>query len=121
MFDDKAQYSVLSSGSGAHMETKTSPGVAGDNGSNKQETVTRGRRRNRDVGARARFFLPKPGSTLKAPELGQEMTNEGDALVQALKRDQHFYTVTAWKAVAQQNGGSPVIIKQEIVTDTKTE
>lgn len=101
------------------METKAPSGVAGDSG-NKQETSTRRRRRNGDD-SKARFFLPKQGSTLKTPELGQEMTTEGEALVQALKRDQHFYVVTAWKAVAEQNGGSPVIIKQPITADARTE
>lgn len=103
------------------METKTPPGVAGENGDGKQETGTRGRRRNRDIDSKARFFLPKQGSTLKVPELGQEMTTEGDALVQALKRDQHFYVVTVWKAVAEQNGGNPVIIKQPVAPDARTE
>jgi hypothetical protein len=102
------------------METKTPPGVTGDTG-NKQEPGTRRRRRNGDIDSKARFFLPKQGSTLKTPELGQEMTTEGEALVQALKRDQHFYVVTVWKAVAEQNGGSPVIIKQPVAVDARTE
>jgi hypothetical protein len=101
------------------MDTKALPGVAG-NGGNKQEPITRRRRRNGDI-SEARFFLPKQGSTLRTPELGQEMTTEGEALVQALKRDQHFYVVTVWKAVAEQNGGSPVIIKQPVAVDARTE
>lgn len=105
------------------METKAPPGVGGVGGENtgtKQETRA-GRKRRNGEDSKARFFLPKPGSTLKSPELGQEMTTEGEVLVQALKRDQHFYVVTAWRAVTEQNGGSPVILKQSVATDIKTD
>ena len=46
-----------------------------------------------------RYFLLKSGSSSEKPELGQEMTNEGEALVQAFKSGQIFYTVVAWKAI----------------------
>ena len=68
----------------------------------------------------ARFFLPKPDSTLQNPELGQEMNSEGDALIEALKSGQAFFAVTVFRAVAQQNGGYPVITKQ-LVVDSKAE
>ena len=62
-----------------------------------------------------RFFLPKPGSSPAKPELGQEMTSEGEALIEALKTGQPFYTLAAWKAVPEVNGGSsPVIVKQAL-------
>jgi hypothetical protein len=62
-----------------------------------------------------RFFLPKPGSSPAKPELGQEMASEGEALIEALKSGQPFYTLTAWKAVPEVNGGSnPVIVKQAL-------
>jgi hypothetical protein len=62
-----------------------------------------------------RFFLPKPGSSPARPELGQEMTSEGEALIEALKSGQPFYTLAAWKAVPEVNGGgSPVIVKQAL-------
>ncbi len=99
---------------------KTSPsGISPNVGSGKEHRATRRRRRGADD-APGRFFLPKQGSSLRTPELGQEMNNEGDALIQALKSDQPFYVLTIWKAVAQQNGGDPVIVKQAI-TDAKTE
>ena len=60
-----------------------------------------------------RFFLPKAGSSPSQPELGQEMKNESHALIEALKSGQPFYIVTAWKAVAEANGGvSPIILKE---------
>jgi hypothetical protein len=61
-----------------------------------------------------RYFLPKQGSTGDKPELGQEMSNEGEVLVQAFKSGQVFYTVVAWKAVPEINGNEPKIVKQAL-------
>jgi len=78
-------------------------------------TGTRRRRRNGNFDdAVARYFLPKPGSSPATPELGQEVASEGEALIQAFKNGQTFFTVTAWKAVPEVNGGSPVIVKQAV-------
>jgi len=53
------------------------------------------------------------GSSPAKPELGQEMASEGEALIEAFKNGQQFYTLTAWKAVPEVNGkSSPVIVKQ---------
>ena len=78
---------------------------------------TSARRRHRNGSdPNLRYFLPKSGSSPAKPELGQEMANEGEALIEALKSGQPFYTVTAWKAVPEVNGGgSPVIVKQAVV------
>jgi hypothetical protein len=76
---------------------------------------TRRRRRNGNFDdAVARYFLPKPGSSPATPELGQEVASEGEALIQAFRTGQTFYTLTAWKAVPEVNGGSPVIVKQAV-------
>ena len=72
------------------------------------------RRRSEMISENVRYFLPKSGSTSEKPELGQEMTNEGEALVQAFKSGQVFYTVVAWKAVPQINGNEPKIVKQAL-------
>src|SRR5713101_4145188 len=75
---------------------------------------TRRKKRNTDDGNR-RYFLPKAGSSPAKPELGQEVATEGEALIEAFKNGQHFYTLTAWKAVPEVNGNSsPVIVKQAI-------
>ena len=72
------------------------------------------RRKGEDAGGR-RYFLPKAGSSPASPELGQEVASEGEALIQAFRSGQPFYTLTAWKAVPEVNGGgSPVIVKQAI-------
>ena len=89
------------------MDARTSTSTAPAN-----STSRRRRRRNGDD-AGVRYFLPKPGSAPTTPELGQEVASEGEALIQAFQSGQTFYTLTAWKAVPEVNGGgSPVIVKQ---------
>ena len=62
-----------------------------------------------------RYFLPKPGSVPDKPELGREMPNEGEALIEAFKSGQPFYALTVCKAATEVNGGgSPVIVKQAV-------
>jgi hypothetical protein len=76
-------------------------------------TNTRRRHRN-GSDPNLRYFLPKSGSSPAKPELGQEMASEGEALIEAFKNGQPFYTLTAWKAAPEMNGGSPVIVKQAV-------
>lgn len=93
------------------LATATSQPSAETNGAVK----TRHKRRIPDDGS-VRYFLPKLGSSSTTPELGQEMASEGEALIQAFKNGQPFYTLTAWKAAPQVNGsGSPMIVKQAVV------
>jgi hypothetical protein len=78
---------------------------------------TNARRRHRNGNdPNLRYFLPKSGSSPANPELGQEMANEGEALIEALKSGQTFFTVAVWKSVPEVNGGGhPVIVKQAVV------
>ena len=74
-----------------------------------------GRRRRWEMTSEnVRYFLPKTGGSSEKPELGQEMTNEGEALVQAFKSGQVFYTLVAWKAVPEITGNEPRIVKQAL-------
>ena len=74
-----------------------------------------GRKRRWEMtGENIRYFLPKSGASSDRPELGQEMASEGEALVQAFKSGQVFYTVVAWKAVPEINGNEPKIVKQAL-------
>ena len=70
------------------------------------------RKRRNGVDVALRYFLPKTGPSSGAVELGQEVASEGEALIEAFKHGQQFYTVAVWKAVPEVNGGSPVIVKQ---------
>ena len=79
-------------------------------------SATRRRRNGNDLNLR--YFLLKAGSSAVKPELGQEMASEGEALIEAFRSGQPFYTVTAWKAVPEVNGGNPVIVKQAMAPKT---
>jgi hypothetical protein len=76
----------------------------------------RRRRNSNDTGLR--YFLVRPGSSPAKPELGLEMGSEGEALIEAFRTGQPFYTVTVWKAVPEVNGGNPVIVKQAVAQKT---
>lgn len=95
------------------METKTPSGNGAQGPASKEGSIRRKKKNQEEAGARV--FLPKPGSSLHAPELGQEMPNEGEALIEALKSGQPFFILKVFRAVAQQNGGYPVITKQPVV------
>jgi hypothetical protein len=74
-----------------------------------------GRRRRWEMTSEnVRYFLPKSGGSSEKPELGQEMASEGEALVQAFKSGQVFYTLVAWKAVPEINGNEPKIVRQAL-------
>ena len=97
------------------METKTPDSSAGPATTSVGGANIRRRHRN-SSDPNLRYFLPKSGSSPAKPELGQEMASEGEALIEAFKNGQPFYTLTAWKAVPEVNGGgSPVIVKQAVV------
>ena len=97
----------------AAVETTERPTAARADGAN----TPRRRRNGNDLNLR--YFLVKPGSSPAKPELGQEMASEGEALIEAFRTGQPFYTVTAWKAVPEVNGGSnPVIVKQAVAQKT---
>ena len=98
------------------METRPGTAMATPpTGSSTGASRTRRKRPDADDG-HVRYFLPKPGSTPDKPELGREMTNEGEALIEAFKSGQPFYALTVLKAATEVNGGgSPMIVKQVIV------
>jgi hypothetical protein len=74
-----------------------------------------GRRRRWEMTSEnVRYYLPKPGSSSDRPELGQEVNNEGEALVQSFKSGEVFYTVVAWRAATEINGNEPKIVKQAL-------
>jgi hypothetical protein len=62
---------------------------------------TNARRRHRNGSdPNLRYFLPKSGSSPAKPELGQEMASEGEALIEAFKNGQPFYTLTVMESCA---------------------
>jgi hypothetical protein len=63
----------------------------------------------------ARFFLAKDGSSPQKPELGEEAQTESEALIKAFQQKTGvIYVVTAFRAEAEIQGGSPVLIKRPL-------
>lgn len=62
-----------------------------------------------------RFFLAKDGSSIEKPELGAEVASEGEALIKAFQsKNGVIYTVLAYKAEAEIQGGSPTLVKRPL-------
>lgn len=60
-----------------------------------------------------RYFLAKDGSSIEKPELGVEVASEGEALIKAFQsKNGVIYTVFAYKAEAEIQGGSPTLVKR---------
>lgn len=63
----------------------------------------------------ARYFLAKEGSSVEKPELGAEAASEGEALIKAFQsKNGVIYTVLAYKAEAEIQGGSPTLVKRAL-------
>ena len=63
-----------------------------------------------------RYFLTKSTSN-GTPELDQEMPDEHQALIAALKQDRSFVTVKEWRAKVDIKKGAPVIEKDPVVRE----
>jgi hypothetical protein len=86
-----------------------------------QPAVRRGGKRRRvpkedGSAGTVRYFLTKTTSN-DAPELDQEMPDEHQALIAALKQDRSFVTVTEWRAKVDIKKGAPVIEKDPVVRE----
>ena len=63
----------------------------------------------------ARYFLAKDGSSIDKPELGAEVASEGEALIKAFQsKNGVIYTVLAYRAEAEIQGGSPTLVKRAL-------
>ena len=75
----------------------------------------RARRARQQTEEAARYFLAKEGSTVEKPELGAEVATEGEALIKAFQsKNGVIYTLLAYKAEAEMQGGSPTLVKRPI-------
>jgi hypothetical protein len=62
-----------------------------------------------------RYFLGKEGSSIEKPELGVEVASEGEALIKAFQsKNGVIYTLLAYKAEAEIQGGSPTLVKRPL-------
>ena len=75
----------------------------------------RGRRSRQHIEEVVRFFLAKEGSSPEKPELGVEVASEGEALIKAFQsKNGVVYTLLAYKAEAEIQGGSPTLVKRPL-------
>ena len=63
-----------------------------------------------------RYFLTKTTSN-GMPELDQEMPDEHQALIAALKQDRSFVTVKEWRAKVDIKKGASVIERDPVVRE----
>jgi hypothetical protein len=63
-----------------------------------------------------RYFLTKATSN-GTPELDQEMPDENQARIAALKQDRSFVTVKEWRAKVDIKKGEPVIGKDPVLRE----
>jgi hypothetical protein len=70
-------------------------------------------RQQREEGTR--YFLAKEGAAIEKPELGVEVASEGEALIKAFQsKNGVIYTVLAYKAEAEMQGGSPTLVMRPL-------
>jgi hypothetical protein len=75
----------------------------------------RSRRSRQQTEEIVRYFLAKEGSSIEKPELGVEVATEGEALIKAFQsKNGVVYTVLAYKAEAEIQGGSPTLVKRPL-------
>ena len=75
----------------------------------------RGRRPRQQMEEVVRYFLAKDGSSPEKPELGVEVASEGEALIKAFQsKNGVIYTLLAYKAEAEMQGGSPTLVKRPL-------
>jgi hypothetical protein len=74
--------------------------------------VRRPRQQTEEV---VRYFLAKEGSSAEKPELGVELASEAEALIKAFQsKNGVIYTLLAYKAEAEIQGGSPTLVKRPL-------
>ena len=81
-----------------------------------QPTQSRkGRKLHQKAEEVVRYFLAKDGSSPEKPELGVEVASEGEALIKAFQsKNGVIYTLLAYKAEAEMQGGSPTLVKRPL-------
>ncbi len=83
------------------------------NGSIRRVTKKRSATKPAAVTPHARYFLTRAGSD-GIPELEKEVANENEAMVEALKQDRTFVSVTEWRAKIDREKGSLIVGKEPV-------
>ncbi|HEX8894590.1 MAG TPA: hypothetical protein VF783_14760 [Terriglobales bacterium] len=93
------------------------PGVVVTDG-NQEKPTTRTRRARTFSGEEsdgsARLFLAKPGNNDGLPALDREISNESEALVEALRLGVTFYAVQEFRVIPDLSRRRPQLIKEPV-------
>ncbi|SNS40488.1 hypothetical protein SAMN05421770_101835 [Granulicella rosea] len=93
------------------MDAATRAGAVPAGGS----TAKRPRKPRQPVEEVVRYFLAKDGSNPVKPELGDEVPNEGEALIKAFQsKSGVVYVLHAYKAEAEMQSGTPTLVKRPL-------
>jgi hypothetical protein len=95
----------------------TRPNGAPPESTGEQAGKTRGRKPGaspQETSTHARFFLAKKDGTSAAPALDQELANEGEAMVEALKRGLSYFRVEEYRTCADLSGSAPMLKKEPV-------
>ena len=85
-----------------------------ENGATGKRAATRRKASRSARDGVTRYFLTKPGAN-GVPELEREVADENQAMIEALKQDRTFATVTEWRPKADCSvKGRPVIEKEPV-------
>jgi hypothetical protein len=97
------------------METAVAKGAELQPVSSPPTESRRTRRPRQQTEEIVRYFLAKDGSSPEKPELGVEVASEGEALIKAFQsKNGVIYTLLAYKAEAEIQGGSPTLVKRPL-------
>ena len=97
------------------METAVAKGAEIPPSPSQQDEPKRARRSRQQTEEIVRYFLAKEGSSQEKPELGAEVASEGEALIKAFQsKNGVIYTLLAYKAEAEIQGGSPTLVKRPL-------
>jgi hypothetical protein len=97
------------------METAVAKGAELHPASGPPAELRRARRSRQQTEEIVRYFLAKEGSSPEKPELGVEVASEGEALIKAFQsKNGVIYTLLAYKAEAEIQGGSPTLVKRPL-------
>lgn len=79
----------------------------------KIEGAKRGRKSRPPTEDASRFFLGKAGSSGR-PELGEEASDESQALIKAFQQAGVIHVVTSYRVEAEVQGGIPILVKRPL-------
>jgi hypothetical protein len=95
-------------------ERSTSSGKPSEDPGSRRGGKRRRASKDTDSAGTIRYFLTKPTGN-GTPELGEEMSDEHQALLAAHKADRSFVTVEEWTAKADRRKGVTVLGKDPVV------